>query len=225
MSAGGEMTVAKTLGEPYGEMDRRIYEHAGRQLEADIRGGSARRKMPAQKPGKSKQDYGTPKVFLDAVKKRFNIARFCWDLAATAENAIDGLGAERCYFGPGRDRETDALASDCDWRDAGVNLWLNPPFADIAPWARKCAASAWWESEKSKRGPGAADGRRIFFLVPAAVGSNWLAQHVDKKALVLLLNGRISFDGKNPYPKDCLLAVYGLKPDYEVWRWAGAPLK
>jgi hypothetical protein len=63
------------------------------------------------------------------------------------------------------------------------------------------------------------DNRRIFFLVPAGVGANWFARHVDKKALVLFLNGRLSFDGIAPYPKDCILACYGLKPGYEVWPW------
>lgn len=30
---------------------------------------------------------------------------------------------------------------------------------------------------------------------------------------------RLSFDGKNPYPKDLGLIVYGEKPGYETWRW------
>ena len=60
---------------------------------------------------------------------------------------------------------------------------------------------------------------RIYFLVPAAVGSNWFRGYVHKKALVLFLNGRLSFDGKAPYPKDCLLAVYGVKAGYDVWKW------
>ena len=57
------------------------------------------------------------------------------------------------------------------------------------------------------------------FLVPAAVGSNWFRDYVDGKALVLLLNGRLSFDGAGPYPKDCILCLYGIEPGYEVWSW------
>lgn len=41
--------------------------------------------MPAQKPGKSKQDYGTPKDFIDAVAARFG--PLVVDLAAHAGNA------------------------------------------------------------------------------------------------------------------------------------------
>jgi hypothetical protein len=188
------------------------------------------RTMPQQKPGKSKQDYGTPKVFLDAVKKKFGIKRFAWDLAATYYNAVDNLGpATGCYYGPDHESVAfrDALA--CDWSKLGGDLWLNPPYAHIAPWAEKCTARV------SRRGVSASAfyqvayrRRRIFFLVPVAVGSNWFAQHVFDKARVLLLNGRIPFDGCaiNPktgkidgYIKDCMLAVYGEKPDIEIWRW------
>jgi hypothetical protein len=42
---------------------------------------------------------------------------------------------------------------------------------------------------------------------------------------VLLLDGRISFDGTAPYPKDCVLAYYAIKPGYEVWRWTSATEK
>jgi phage N-6-adenine-methyltransferase len=155
------------------------------------------RQMPTQKPGKSFQAYETPLEFIDAVKKRFGIKHFAYDLAASAANTKATL-----YF----DEAVDSLKQD--WSKLRGDLWLNPPYAHIAPWAEKCAASAINGSR-----------RRIFLLVPAAVGSNWFAQHVDGKALVLLLNGRICFDGKAPYPKDCILAVYGAKPGYEVWRW------
>lgn len=146
--------------------------------------------------GESKQDYATPPEFIAAVKRRFGIRDFDHDLAASLENAK----ALRFFS-----EAVDSLAQD--WSALRGDLWLNPPFANIAPWARKCAES------------GCSIDRRIFFLVPAAVGSNWHAQHVDGHALVLLLNGRISFDGKGPYPKDCCLAIYGAAPGYEVWRW------
>ena len=146
--------------------------------------------------GESKQDYATPPEFIVAVKRRFSIREFAWDLAASAENtkAAD-------FFGEAADSLTQ------DWSLCWGDLWLNPPFSNIAPWARKCAES------------GCSIDRRIFLLVPAAVGSNWHAQHVDGHARTFLLNGRISFDGKGPYPKDCILSVYGIQPGYEVWRW------
>jgi hypothetical protein len=121
--------------------------------------------MSKQKPGKSKQDYQTPKIFLDAVKARFGIKRFAWDLAATKDNAVNGVGGDKWidghYFGPDHPEPEfrDALA--CDWTKLRGELWLNPPYANIAPWAERCAASA---------KPGVSLHRRIFLLVPARGG-------------------------------------------------------
>jgi phage N-6-adenine-methyltransferase len=183
-----------------------IISTTARRLE--VREARLGRLMPAQKPGLSKQDYATPPEFIDAVKRRFGIREFAYDLAASKENT-----KAKHFFC----EEQDSLKQD--WPRAITEsgrshvgpawAWLNPPYAHIAPWAEKCAASAHIRS-----------GRRILFLVPAAVGANWFAQHVDGQALVLLLNGRISFDGKAPYPKDCILVGYGLEPGYEVWSWA-----
>ena len=148
--------------------------------------------MPVQKPGKSKQDYATPPEFIAAVKARLGITAFTIDLAADSVNTQ----APDWY-----DEANDSLAQD--WRWWWHWSWLNPPFANIAPWAKKCAESK----------------IKIAFLVPAAVGSNWFRDYVDGKALVLMLNGRLSFDGVGPYPKDCILCLYGVEPGYEVWSW------
>ena len=154
--------------------------------------------MPRQKPGLSKQDYATPKIFIDAVKRRFNIREFAYDLAASLENT------KAKYFFC---EEQDSLKQD--WTKLKSPMWLNPPYSNIAPWAEKCERTTWVNPHT----------RQIYFLVPASVGANWWAQHVDKRALVLLLNGRISFDGIGPYPKDCALICYGVAPGYAVWRW------
>lgn len=152
--------------------------------------------------GASKQDYSTPRAFLNAVGERFGPIVF--DLAAHADNCVVPR-----YFGPGGEEE-DALHRKCFWSGCPAgNLWLNPPFDTIAPWARKCA-------EQALR---AGDRQRIFFLVPASVGSEWFAQFVDGEGLVLFLRPRLSFDQKNSYPKDCILCVYGVEPGYECWRW------
>jgi phage N-6-adenine-methyltransferase len=153
--------------------------------------------------GASKQDYATPKELIGAVTRRFGLIDF--DLAATGDNAV----ASR-FFGPATDHYrkcegVDSLAQD--WNRLQGRLWLNPPFDRIEPWAAKCAACD-------------IDGTSIFFLVPASVGSEWFAKYVDGKARVYFLRPRLSFDGKNPYPKDCLLAVYSdSDPGYECWRW------
>lgn len=155
--------------------------------------------MPAQKPGRSKQDYGTPCDLLDAVKRRLGIDKFWIDLAASDQNTV----APRWY--------TDAFAVSwvqSNWETPGW-AWLNPPFAHIRPWVQK----AYLESRV---------GARIAMLVPAAVGSNWWASFVEDKAFALALNGRITFVGeKDPYIKDCALLLYGpdIAPGFRVWRW------
>ncbi len=159
--------------------------------------------MPEQKPGRSKQDYGTPPEFLVAVKKLLGIHKFSHDFAASAHNAV----AETYY-----DAAIDALTmADDDWArmTGGTGCgWLNPPYANIGPWAKKCVEMS--------------HSAHIAFLVPAGVGANWFRDYVHAKARVLFLNGRLTFVGATqPYPKDCILCLYG--PDvtigYDVWNW------
>jgi phage N-6-adenine-methyltransferase len=150
--------------------------------------------------GQSKQDYATPPDFIQAVVRRFG--PLALDLAATASNAKAPL-----FF----DIAQDALAQSWHRHAHEGQMWLNPPFDSIGPWAKKCA-------EESKLGAA------ILFLVPASVGSNWFGDFVFQKAHVLFLQGRLHFDPANPawgYPKDCMLAVYdAAKPcGFEVWRW------
>jgi site-specific DNA-methyltransferase (adenine-specific) len=158
----------------------------------------AARKMPV-----SIQNYGTPEVFLLAVRRRFVVYDFAYDLAAETENAK----AEHFFC-----EEEDSLAQD--WTKIDGDLWLNPPFGNISPWAAKCA-------DYGRRGTG-----RLFFLTPASVGANWFAEHiwtscVSGQAMVYALQGRLSFDGKAPYPKDCMLTVWapGRTSGFDVWDW------
>ena len=160
---------------------------------------------PSINKGKSRQDYATPIEFIYAVTNRFGPITF--DLASSSDNY---KGPEGCLF-----TESDDSLSQ-DWTKLKGNLWCNPPYGVIGPWARKCAQSI-TEDE---------DGwisRRIFLLTPASVGSNWFAEYVHNRALVLFLRPRLTFEGADdPYPKDLLLAVYGLKTfpsGYQCWRW------
>ncbi len=157
---------------------------------------------PAHKRGKSKQDYITPVEFTDATKNRLCVSAFSYDLAADARNAQ----ASR-YFTV----EDNALAKP--WAGIGGWLWCNPPWGHIVPWVRKAYA-------ESRRGA------HIAMLLPAGVGSDWFRDHVDGKAFVLLLNGRIKFVGADDqYTKDCMLLLFGpdIPAGYEVWMWN--PLK
>lgn len=156
--------------------------------------------VPAQKRGTSKQDYMTPPEFLAAVLKRWSVSQFAVDLAASEDN----VGAAFIII-----PEIDSL--QVDWAQFNGDLWLNPPFANIGPWAKKCSVAT--------HGSRFSQNRRIFFLVPAAVGSRWFEKYVHPFARVYFLRDRICFDGKFPYPKDCILAVYGEHPGYEFWSW------
>jgi phage N-6-adenine-methyltransferase len=150
--------------------------------------------MPEQKPGRSKQDYSTPDDFMFALKERFGYPT--WDLAASPENTkCDHFYTEK----------EDSLSKN--WHHNLGFQWLNPPYENIEVWAAKCAF------ESTLRA-------KIFLLVPASVGSEWYKNWVEPYAYVLGLNPRLSFDGKNPYPKDCILAIYnyGLT-GFKTWRW------
>jgi len=154
---------------------------------------------PTIKRHRSWQDYETSKEFISAVEKRFGALR--WDLAARADNA-KAPAYLHCSNGH------DSLK--VEWHGLQGNLWLNPPYNDMEPWAKKCAE----EGEK---------GAKILLLVPASVDSNWWSDYVHKQAMVLFLHPRLSFDGKNPYPKPLALCCYRLRsPEwdwYDRWVW------
>jgi phage N-6-adenine-methyltransferase len=169
-------------------------------------------KEPKQNRGNSKQDYQTPPEFLAAVSRLFGKIDF--DLAATVENSVAG---ERFYS-----IEDDSLSRD--WTLLEGNLWLNPPFARIEPWAKKCRETfpdptlapmiefGW------KR---ASIPRKVLLLTPASVGSTWFLKYVNGRAFVIPLSPRLTFVGEShPYPKDCMLSVYGINPGvFRPWRW------
>jgi len=154
--------------------------------------------MPAQKPGKSRQDYGTPEAFINAVIKRFG--PLACDLAATRENSKAPY-----LYKP----SMDSLKYPWAISFPTGNLWLNPPFENIGVWAEKCAL------ESLKRAGS------ILFLTPASIGTEWFAQWVEPYAHVIGLRPRLTFEGcKDPYPKDLILSVYsaGLR-GFSTWRW------
>lgn len=162
---------------------------------------------PTIRRGESKQDYETPLEFIDAVEKRFGTLTF--DLAAHAGNAKCSrfFTLEPAPEHPGA-LVADALHSSWWELSPGGLLWLNPPFANLGPWAKKCL-------DESRQGA------EIVMLVPASIGSNWFRDFVHQRAGVLALNGRITFVGATqPYPKDCMLIQYGPHaPGFDVWTW------
>lgn len=159
---------------------------------------------PRQKPGRSKQDYSTPRAFLTAVKRRLHIEAFTFDFAADRRNrkSPDFWSA----------KDNSLRKSPFEWAQAaGAGWgWLNPPFGDIEPWAKAC-----WAAELH--------GASIAFLVPMGA-PNWFVEHVHHRALVLALNGRLAFIEGQPkelYPKDCMLCLFSplVAPGFDVWSW------
>lgn len=145
---------------------------------------------------RSNQSVATPKIFISAVEGRFGELAF--DLAADEKNTC----VTGCYF----DEPKNSLEQN--WSALAGNLWLNPPFANIGPWARKCSERRF-------------DSRWTFFLVPASVGANWFQEYVAPYAFVLELTDRIKFVGsKDPYPKDMILCCYGFGVvGRAAWHW------
>ncbi len=172
----------------------------------------------------SKQDYQTPKELMAAVEKRFGKVQF--DLAAVAANAQH----ER-YFAPtelvskierGRNAkgkmeydevriphfDPKAYAHDAfahpwhelskKFRESAIHgpglLWLNCEFGDITPWALKCSTEMSY-------------GANIMLLTPA-VATEWYRDFIAGRADVYKLIGRVSFDGKNVFPKDCMVSHF-----------------
>jgi phage N-6-adenine-methyltransferase len=151
---------------------------------------------PPQKPGKSVQDYQTPRVFLDAVVCRFGEIGF--DLAAAPHNTVV----------PGKFFDVDEDALEHVWPVYDTWLWLNPPYARLAPWAAKCV-----EAMKL--------GSRILLLTPASTGSNWFQEYLVPNGHVIDLGPRIIFPPETqPYPKDMTLTVFmaGIT-GRSYWRW------
>lgn len=158
--------------------------------------------MPKQKPHRSRQDYGTPEGFLDAVEERFGT--ITWDVAASSANAVvDGF-----YSKDGIDAFTDDWAARFTRSDL---LWLNPEFSELGHrWAPLVAR---WTTELPWL--------RLLMLTPASIGASWFRKHVHRRAMVLGLEGRLTFVGeKDPYPKDCMLSCFGFGvAGFDVWTW------
>ncbi len=169
---------------------------------ADGNAAPKRRKMPAQKPRTSKQDYSCPWPFIDAVEHHFG--KLEWDLAASEDNCVvrNAAGARsRQFFS----EEEDSLAQN--WSAIGGLQFLNPPFDNITAFAKKCA------EEASPRSP-------ILLLTPASVGANWFWEHVRPNAVVYATD-RIQFVGApHVYPKDLMISHFiGGAQGFGRWRW------
>lgn len=156
---------------------------------------------PAQKPGKSVQEVGTPDEFIKAVEKRFG--KIDVDLAGDSNlHVVDK------WYGPGSTTAIDSLVHPWQHYKFG---FLNPPFGKIAPWVEKCAY------ERTK-------GTKIIALLPMALETKWFTNYVYRQAHVLILKPRLKFKGHNhDFPKGLIVAHYDTlnypKQSIEIWDW------
>ncbi|MES2384518.1 MAG: DNA N-6-adenine-methyltransferase [Pseudomonadota bacterium] len=162
---------------------------------------------PNSAPEIGQQNYRTPKGFLAACQRRFDLpGGFDWDLACTEQDCVGTAGG---YWFP----EMDALAQD--WSALalpGITAWVNPPFAQAGAFCGKAAASS----------------ARVLALVPVAIGTRWWQQHVHRKAVVAGV-GRLVFDMPDGTPvlskdgkpqsinRDCALLAYNVLPIGTDW--------
>lgn len=147
------------------------------------------------------QDVQTPPDLISAIESKFRPIDF--DLAACDASASRGhLG----FFSP----EQDSLKQDWTQIQDRI-LWLNPPFAKIAPWAAKCAE--WARTQHSY-------GQLLLLLVPGSIDSNWWNESVRNVAKTLVLAPRVTFVGHtDPFPKPMTLNIYGTGGDDRVRYW------
>jgi len=128
---------------------------------------------PKQKPGSSKQDYGTPWPLIRAIEARWGPLTI--DLAARSDNA-------KCpeFITP----QEDSLRQNWIERIGSGAAWLNMEFADIDPWVKK---SSIWFVESPRQGS-------IITLTPASIGSEWFAEHCENKMKTVGLRPRLKFE-------------------------------
>ena len=170
---------------------------------------------PAIDRANSSGDIWTPVAFTEAVQDTF-CRMLTVDLAASGPQSAKA----RRWVTP----DVDSLAQEWDtWfyeYHAGPKsaMWLNPPYSNITPWAKKCANTYIFNEQVE-----------IFLLVPASIGANWFWGYVWDYATVYSV-GRIVFDncfdrktGKSVttvYPKDLILAHYtNTSPSRTLQRW------
>lgn len=92
--------------------------------------------------------------------------------------------------------------------DGGLGLlWLNCEFGDVTPWSERCLREM-------------GDGANITLLTPAVM-ANWFRDHIAGRADTYFLSGRVCFDGKNVFPKDCMVSHFhpGAEGRVALWDW------
>lgn len=158
---------------------------------------------PKARKDKKSQQAGTPREFLLAVQRHFQVT-LGFDIACTQQDCVAFITREvrvnaDCQpdpngehtvtgvqkFGYFHDLGVDALQQDWSTIEQDV-AWLNNEYNHIAPWVEKCA--------QTMRGMTLTDrGPRIFQLIPAGVGTKWFSDFVAGQCDRYYLYPRIAF--------------------------------
>ena len=136
-----------------------------------------------------KLDWETPRWLVDEARRLLGLNCFHLDPAA------DALNTKAIYYcGPGSEYSTDGLGEQ--WFG---NVWLNPPYGrSIGRWVEKAAQEVECGNAVS-----------VCALLPARPDTKWWHDHVSRASLVLLLKGRVKFEGaKSSAPFPSALVVW-----------------
>lgn len=132
----------------------------------------------------SKTDlWETPQAFFDELDKEFH---FNVDVCATHSNKkVDH------YYGDG----VDGLAES--W--TGERCWMNPPYGrEIGKWVEKAATGG---------------ASVVVALLPARTDTRWWHDHIQGKAEVRFIKGRLKFgDSKNSAPFPSCVVIFNPTP-------------
>lgn len=188
--------------------------------------GQVKFDLAAHRGNKKHARYFAPEVLIESFDPaKMNVELFVESMVAKGanlekvQNAMKSLEGRKGLVNVKND-DTEAYALNAlkqDWAllsmkfkdgDAPGLLWLNCEFGDVRTWAEKCQA-------EGKRGA------NIVLLTPAMVGSNWYRDLIAGVSDVYHMNGRVSFDGRNVYPKDTMLSHFHGKSSgrVHVWKW------
>src|SRR5580692_11298742 len=145
--------------------------------------------------------------FFGAMRAKFGVSDFAWDLAAGYERAR----APQCFRMCDRPLEQNWSRLGGGTKARPANLWLDLESRDgIDRWAQKCVAT-------TKEGAGKV---RIFLLTTAIIGVPWFERWVNGNARVFALTGWLhSLDPSLPHTSHMLSVFDGVSTGIEVWDW------
>lgn len=85
------------------------------------------------------------------------------------------------------------------------NVFLNPPYSNIADWVSK--AKSEWERERE---------RVIVMLIPARTDTKYFHDHIVNYAEVRFIKGRLKFSQKGSAPFPSMIVIFGKAPNIKI---------